>query len=168
MDRHFGAKSELFDAKKELFVIKLKLLIFVNNLCEVAKFSVWENICSFCHPPQASSFANKLRHLRKILMTRLLRLRCKVTIRTKLIFQIRTFSHQIIPFWHRIGNNFFRGPTKWKKLIFTKNLSSRLCPKVDSDYPRGTCENVVYHFHGTMQTIITCSLRPVKGLNLLH
>ena len=25
-----------------------------------------------------------------------------------------------------------------------KNLSSRICPKLDSDYPRGTCENVVY------------------------
>ena len=42
----------------------------------------------------------------------------------------------------------------------TENLSSRICPKVDSDYPRSTCENVVYHFHGTMQTIITSSLRP--------
>ena len=31
-----------------------------------------------------------------------------------------------------------------------------------SDYPKGTCENVVYHFHGTIQTIITSYLRPVK------
>ena len=118
MDRHFGAKSELFDAKKELFVIKLKLLIFMNNLCEVAKFSVWENICSFCHPLQASSFANKLRHLRKILMTRLLRLRCKVTIRTKLIFQIRTFSHQMIPFWRQIITYFWFRPIDRSKLFW--------------------------------------------------
>ena len=48
-----------------------------------------------------------------------------------------------------------------KKLSFSKNLSSRICPKVDSDYPRGTYKNAVYHFHGTMQTIITFSLRPV-------
>ena len=41
------------------------------------------------------------------------------------------------------------------------NLSSRICPKVDSDYPRGTCENVVYHSHVTNQTIITSYLRPV-------
>ena len=32
---------------------------------------------------------------------------------------------------------------------------------MDSNYPRGTCENVVYHFHGTIQTIITSYLRPV-------
>ena len=56
---------------------------------------------------------------------------------------------------------FFRGPIKWKKLIFSKNLSSRICPKVDSDYPRGTCENVVYHSHVTIQTILTSYLRPV-------
>ena len=55
----------------------------------------------------------------------------------------------------------FRGPTKWKKLIFSKNLSSRICPKVDSYYPRGTCENLVYHFHVTIQIIITSHLRPV-------
>ena len=48
-----------------------------------------------------------------------------------------------------------------KKTDFSKNLSSRICPKVDSDYLRGSCENVVYHFHGTMQTIITSYLRPV-------
>ena len=41
------------------------------------------------------------------------------------------------------------------------------CPKVDSDYLRGTCKNVVYHFHGTIQTIITSYIitsyvRPVK------
>ena len=30
-----------------------------------------------------------------------------------------------------------------------------------SDYPRGTCENVVYHFHGTIQIIIPSYLRPV-------
>ena len=40
-------------------------------------------------------------------------------------------------------------------------MSSRIYLKVDSDYLRGTCENVVYHFHGTMQTIITSYLRPV-------
>ena len=32
---------------------------------------------------------------------------------------------------------------------------------MDSDYPRGTCENEVYHFHVTIQTIITSYLRPV-------
>ena len=47
-----------------------------------------------------------------------------------------------------------------KKMIFSKNLSSRICPKVDSDYPRGTCENVVYHLHVTIQIIITSYLRP--------
>ena len=47
------------------------------------------------------------------------------------------------------------------KLIFSKNLSSWICPKVGSDYPRGTCENVVYHFHGTIQIIIPSYLRPV-------
>ena len=31
-----------------------------------------------------------------------------------------------------------------KKTNFSKNLSSRICPKVDSDYLRGTCENVQY------------------------
>ena len=46
-------------------------------------------------------------------------------------------------------------------MIFSKNLSSTICPKVDSGYLWGTCENVVYHFHGTMQTIITSYLRPV-------
>ena len=35
---------------------------------------------------------------------------------------------------------------------------------MDSDYPRGTCENVVYHFHRTIQTIITSYLRPVYSL----
>ena len=30
-----------------------------------------------------------------------------------------------------------------------------------SDYPRGTYENVVYHFHGTIQIIILSYLRPV-------
>ena len=30
-----------------------------------------------------------------------------------------------------------------------------------SDYPRGTYENVVYHFHGTIQIIIPSYLRPV-------
>ena len=41
---------------------------------------------------------------------------------------------------------------------------------MDSDYPRGTCENVVYHFHGTILTIITSYLRPVyyKGEMLLN
>ena len=48
-----------------------------------------------------------------------------------------------------------------KKLFFSKNLSPRICPKLGSDYPRGTCENVVYHFHGTIQTIIPSYLRPV-------
>ena len=48
-----------------------------------------------------------------------------------------------------------------KKMIFSKNLSSRICPKVDSYYPRGTCENVVYHFHVTIQITITSYLRPV-------
>ena len=38
---------------------------------------------------------------------------------------------------------------------------------MDSDYPRGTCENVVYHFHGTIQTIITSYLRPVNN-SLIH
>ena len=33
---------------------------------------------------------------------------------------------------------------------------------MDSDYPRSTCENVVYHFHGTMQTIITFFQKPVS------
>ena len=32
---------------------------------------------------------------------------------------------------------------------------------MDSDYPRGTCENVVYHSHVTNQTIITSYFRPV-------
>ena len=48
-----------------------------------------------------------------------------------------------------------------KKTDFLKNLNSRICPKVDSDYPRGTCENVVYHFHGTIQIIVTSYMRPV-------
>ena len=48
-----------------------------------------------------------------------------------------------------------------KKTDFLKNLNSRICPKLDFDYPRGTCENVVYHFNGTMLTIITSYLRPV-------
>ena len=46
--------------------------------------------------------------------------------------------------------------------IFSKNLSSRNCLKVDSDYPKGTCENVVYHFHVNIQIIITSYLRPVS------
>ena len=50
-----------------------------------------------------------------------------------------------------------------KKLIFLNNLNSRICPKVDSDYPRGTCKIVVYHFHVTIQTNITSFLRPVLG-----
>ena len=29
-------------------------------------------------------------------------------------------------------------------LIFSKNLSSKICSKVDSGYPRGTCESVVH------------------------
>ena len=33
---------------------------------------------------------------------------------------------------------------------------------MDSDYPRGTCENVVYHSHVTIQTIITFYLRLVS------
>ena len=37
---------------------------------------------------------------------------------------------------------------------------------MDSDYPRGTCENVVYHFNGTIQTIITSYLRPVSYYSL--
>ena len=41
--------------------------------------------------------------------------------------------------------------------IFSKNLNSK---NVDSDYPRGTCENVVYHLHVTIQIIITSYLRP--------
>ena len=41
------------------------------------------------------------------------------------------------------------------------NLNSRICLKVGSDYPRGTCENVVYHSHVTIQTILTSYLRPV-------
>ena len=53
------------------------------------------------------------------------------------------------------SKNVFRDPTKWKKLIFSKNLSSRICLKVDSDYPRDTCENVVNRFHVTIQRIIT-------------
>ena len=32
---------------------------------------------------------------------------------------------------------------------------------MDSHYPRGTCENVVYHSHVTIQTILTSYLRPV-------
>ena len=32
---------------------------------------------------------------------------------------------------------------------------------MDSDYPRGTCENVLYHFHVIIQIIITSYLRPV-------
>ena len=32
---------------------------------------------------------------------------------------------------------------------------------MESDYPRGTCENVVYHSHVTIQTILTSYLRPV-------
>ena len=31
----------------------------------------------------------------------------------------------------------------------------------DSDYPRGNRENVVYHFHVTIQTIITSYMRPM-------
>ena len=46
-------------------------------------------------------------------------------------------------------------------MIFSKNLNSRICPKVGSDYPRGTCENVVYHFHGTIQIIVTSYMTPV-------
>ena len=43
----------------------------------------------------------------------------------------------------KVNVNVSRDPTKWKKkLIFLKDLSSRICPKVDSDYLRGTCENV--------------------------
>ena len=30
----------------------------------------------------------------------------------------------------------------------------------------GTCENVVYHFHGTIQTIITSYFRPVCTISL--
>ena len=37
-----------------------------------------------------------------------------------------------------------------------------ICAKLDSDYPTSTCENLVYHFHGTIQTIITSYLRPVN------
>ena len=49
-----------------------------------------------------------------------------------------------------------------KKTDFLKKkLSSRICPNVDSDYPRGTCENAVHHFHVTIQIIITSYLRPV-------
>ena len=61
-------------------------------------------------------------------------------------------------------------PQNEKKLIFSKNLSSRICSKVDSDYHRGTCENVVYYFHVTIQIIITPYLRPVilKYVLLLH
>ena len=36
---------------------------------------------------------------------------------------------------------------------------------MESDYPRGTCENVVYHSHVTIQTILTSYLRPVKDEN---
>ena len=32
---------------------------------------------------------------------------------------------------------------------------------MESDYLKGTCENVVYHFHGTIQIIITSYLRSV-------
>ena len=44
-----------------------------------------------------------------------------------------------------------------------KNLSSRIYPKVDTDYPRGTgnSEIVAYHYHGTTQTIKTSYFRPV-------
>ena len=45
-------------------------------------------------------------------------------------------------------------------------MSSRICLKVDSDYPRGICENVVYHFHGTIQIIVTSYLRPVWGVSV--
>ena len=38
---------------------------------------------------------------------------------------------------------------------------------MDSDYPRGTSENVVYHFHGTIQTIITSYFRPVCTISLV-
>ena len=31
-----------------------------------------------------------------------------------------------------------------KNRFSKKNLSSRICPKVDSDYLRGTCESVVH------------------------
>ena len=47
------------------------------------------------------------------------------------------------------------------KKIFSKNLNSRICLKVGSDYPRGTYENVIYHFHGTIQIIITSYLGPL-------
>ena len=36
-----------------------------------------------------------------------------------------------------------------------------------SDHPRGTCENVLYHFHGTIQIIIPSYLRPVVNYFLL-
>ena len=68
------------------------------------------------------------------------------------------FLRPVKVFWIK---KVFRGPPKWKKQIFSKNLSSRICPKMESDYLKGTCENVVYHFHGTIQIIITSYLRPV-------
>ena len=58
----------------------------------------------------------------------------------------------------------FLGATQNEK----KMILFRICPKVDSDYPSGTCENVVHHFHGTMQTIITSSLRPAICYLLLQ
>ena len=51
--------------------------------------------------------------------------------------------------------------SKLDKIPILLGTPCRICPKVDPDYPRGTYENVVYDFHGTMQTIIIYSLRPV-------
>ena len=43
---------------------------------------------------------------------------------------------------------------------YRSEMTLSLTP-VFRDTPRGTCENVVYHFHVTIQAIITSYLRPV-------
>ena len=94
----------------------------------------------------------------------------------KKFFPLKSFRSMTTPKLGILRPNKVLGPHKMKNTYFLKKtLSSRICPKVDSVYPRGTFEIVVYHFHGTMQTIITSSLRPVciylkllQQLNLYH
>ena len=75
--------------------------------------------------------------------------------------QFRRWKFPKQPF---LGNSVLdNSNNKMKKNWFSQKTWVLGCPKLDFDYPRGTCENVVYHFHGTIQTIITSYLRPVAS-----
>ena len=50
----------------------------------------------------------------------------------------------------RGSKKFFLAPPKQKKLIFSKNPTSVIWPKVDYNYLEGTWQNVVYHPLGSI------------------